>query len=94
MTAISVANLDQERANTFADTLARILSTEIARTTFAYIVDGIPTEEYFRICTGGTREDLFGRTGPTSMSLQLADDFCRSFKPHSMCVDTKVLSFD
>ena len=90
MTAICVADIEQSRANTFSDTLACVLSSKLARTTLALIIDGIPTEEYFRVCTGGTREDLFGRTGPSQESFQLADDLCRNFSPESLYINAEV----
>ncbi len=82
--------LDEERANTFIESLTRLSAAQATKTMFAVAIDGIPTEEYTRRCTSGTREDLIRRTEAAQAALVVANDFCKLSSLNAMYIDAKV----
>ena len=91
----SLASVDLERFRLINSILMTILASDVAESTFAQIIDGIPTRISFEDNTAmrPSSFEISSRDEPTQQSRLIFREFCNQLQPASMTVDSKVGSF-
>lgn len=74
---LSLADIDQKRANILKRLLSSILQRHHVITTFAQVIDGLPINEAYESSTT-MRIDLLSRTIITENAISLAVQLCKT----------------
>ncbi|PGH01798.1 hypothetical protein AJ80_08965 [Polytolypa hystricis UAMH7299] len=76
-TTVSIADIEQERADILKHVLSTVLRTDIARDIFAQVIDGLPISKTYEL-TITRRFDLLSRSEPSQHAKILAQASCDS----------------
>ncbi len=73
---IALSTLPPEHYTTVERAISNILSTTLARETYAQIVDGLPVRDVYQEYYGGGRPEYSANLQPSPLALQITDE-CR-----------------